>query len=136
MINSRLLARSDAIVGLAKPHCRFDKRIEHPLQIERRAADHLEHVGGGGLLLKRFAIPCSSLSRRVFSMAMTAWLAKFCTSSICLSVKGPNLLTVDADDPDQFILLEHRDAENGSKTAKFDGCHTDADRVRGRLDPP
>ena len=34
---------------------RFDERIEHGLQIEGRAADHLEHVGGGGLLLQRFA---------------------------------------------------------------------------------
>ena len=31
----------------------FSKRIEHGLQIERRAADDLEHVGGGGLLLQR-----------------------------------------------------------------------------------
>ena len=30
----------------------------------------------------------NSLSSRVFSMAMTAWAAKFCTSSICLSVNG------------------------------------------------
>ena len=30
----------------------------------------------------------SSLNRRVFSMAMTAWLAKFLTSAICLSVNG------------------------------------------------
>ena len=30
----------------------------------------------------------SSLSSRVFSMAMTACAAKFVTSSICLSVKG------------------------------------------------
>ena len=30
----------------------------------------------------------SSLSSRVFSMAITAWAAKFVTSSICLSVKG------------------------------------------------
>ena len=30
----------------------------------------------------------SSLSSRAFSMAMTACLAKFCTSSICLSVNG------------------------------------------------
>ena len=30
----------------------------------------------------------SSLSRRVFSMAMTAWLAKFLTSSISLLVNG------------------------------------------------
>ena len=32
-----------------------NQRIEHRLQIEGRAADHLEHVGGGGLLLQRFA---------------------------------------------------------------------------------
>ncbi len=31
----------------------FGKRIEHRLQVEGRAADHLEHVGGGGLLLQR-----------------------------------------------------------------------------------
>jgi hypothetical protein len=30
----------------------------------------------------------SSLSRRVFSMAMTAWAVKFWSSSICLSVNG------------------------------------------------
>ena len=30
----------------------------------------------------------SSLSNRAFSMAMTAWAAKFFTRSICLSVKS------------------------------------------------
>ena len=30
-----------------------DQRVEHRLQIERRAADDLQHVGGGGLLLQR-----------------------------------------------------------------------------------
>jgi hypothetical protein len=30
----------------------------------------------------------NSFSRRVFSMAMTAWAAKFLTRSICLSVNG------------------------------------------------
>ena len=34
---------------------RFDQRVEHRLQIEGRAADDLEHVGGGGLLLQRLA---------------------------------------------------------------------------------
>ena len=64
----------------------FDQRVEHRLQIEGRAADDLEHVGGGGLLLQQTSR--SSLSSRVFSMAMTAWAAKFWTSSICLSVNG------------------------------------------------
>ncbi len=40
---------------LANRDRRLRQRIEHSLQIERRAADHLEHVGGGGLLLQRFA---------------------------------------------------------------------------------
>ena len=41
------------MVGLAQPGDRFHQRIEHGLQIEGRAADHLQHVGGGGLLLQR-----------------------------------------------------------------------------------
>jgi hypothetical protein len=28
---------------------------EHGLQVEGRAADDLEHIGGGGLLLQRFS---------------------------------------------------------------------------------
>jgi hypothetical protein len=42
-------------VGLAQSRRRLDQRIEHGLQIEGRAADDLEHVGGGGLLLQRLA---------------------------------------------------------------------------------
>ena len=61
-------------------------------EIEGRAADDLKHVGGRGLLLQ--ATARSSLSSRAFSMAMTAWAAKFVTSSICLSVKGSNFLAV------------------------------------------
>ena len=38
-------------IGLTQPRRRFDERIEHRLQIEGRAADDLEHVGGGSLLL-------------------------------------------------------------------------------------
>src|SRR5204862_1476538 len=42
-------------VGLAQSGSRSDQRVEHGLQIEGRAADDLEHVGGGGLLLQRLA---------------------------------------------------------------------------------
>jgi hypothetical protein len=41
------------MIRIAKAGCRLGKRIEHRLQIEGRAADHLEHVGGSGLLLQR-----------------------------------------------------------------------------------
>src|SRR5436853_5999505 len=42
-------------VSARQPRRRFDEGIEHALQIERGAADHFEHVGGGGLLLQGFA---------------------------------------------------------------------------------
>jgi len=31
---------------------------------------------------------CNSLSNRAFSIAITAWAAKFCSSATCLSVNG------------------------------------------------
>ena len=43
------------ILRLAQAGGRRDQGVEHRLQIEGRAADDLEHVGGGGLLLQRFA---------------------------------------------------------------------------------
>ena len=42
-------------IRLAKARCRLDKRVQDSLQVEGRAADDLEHVGGGGLLLQRVA---------------------------------------------------------------------------------
>ena len=47
------LPRNGGLVGIAKPGRRFNERLEHRLQIEGRAADDLEHVGGRGLLLER-----------------------------------------------------------------------------------
>src|SRR5437763_2958460 len=46
-------AMEGCTVGLAQPRGRFHERIEHRLQIERRAADDLEHVGCRRLLLRR-----------------------------------------------------------------------------------
>ena len=48
-------ARNDGLIGLAEASGRFDECLQYRLQIESRAADDLEHVGGGGLLLQRFA---------------------------------------------------------------------------------
>src|SRR6266567_4063541 len=41
-------------IGFTKMRYGFGKRIEHRLQVERRAADDLEDLGGRGLLLQRF----------------------------------------------------------------------------------
>src|SRR5262249_56066616 len=39
------------VVGATKAASRFNKRLQHRLEIEGRAADDLEHICRGGLLL-------------------------------------------------------------------------------------
>src|SRR5262249_60798426 len=52
-----LLACNGGPIGIAKPGSRFYKGVENGLQIEGRAADDLEHIGSGGLLLQRLPQP-------------------------------------------------------------------------------
>src|SRR5262245_11276850 len=55
VVSVALRSTYDDRVRLAKARRRFHECVEHRLQIEGRAADDLEHVGGGGLLLQRLA---------------------------------------------------------------------------------
>src|SRR5262245_13553095 len=48
-------AKNLSTIGLTQSGRRLHQRVEYRLQIEGRAAYNLEHVGGGGLLLQRFA---------------------------------------------------------------------------------
>src|SRR5262249_6089783 len=49
-----LLAHDRGLIRLTQLRRRLDQRVEHGLKIESRAADDLEHIGGGGLLPERF----------------------------------------------------------------------------------
>ena len=85
-VNVAVPARVDRRhVRFAQPRRRLDQRVEHRLQIERRAADDLEHVGGGGLLLQRFAQFAEQ--PRVLDGDHRLG-GEVLTSSICLSVNG------------------------------------------------
>ena len=54
----------------------------------------------------RSVVRCrSSLSNRAFSMAMTAWAAKFLTKFDLLVGKGTHFLAVQDERADQFVLL-------------------------------
>src|SRR5262249_9087350 len=55
MVVRALLTSDRGLIRLTKSASRFNERLQHCLQIERRTADDLEYVGGGGLLLQRFA---------------------------------------------------------------------------------
>ena len=64
----------------------FQHRIEHRLELARRTTDDAQAPRRSRSAARSDSR--SSLSRRVFSIAMTACLAKLLTSSICLSVNG------------------------------------------------
>ena len=59
--------------------------VEHRLHVGRPIADDLQDFGGGGLPLQRLLV---SLNSRAFSIAITAWSAKVCSSAISLSAEG------------------------------------------------
>ena len=68
------------------------------------------------------AVCCSSASRcsvisRAFSIAITAWSAKFCTSSICRSVNG-SPRRAENDHAEHLVLAQQRHAEQGADAAE------------------
>jgi hypothetical protein len=52
-INIAVAKADRAALTANQPDPGRNQRVKHRLQIERRAADHLQHVGGRGLLLQR-----------------------------------------------------------------------------------
>src|SRR4029077_11641734 len=46
---------NDCHLCTAQARCGLDQGVEDRLQVKGRAADDLEHIGGGRLLLQRFA---------------------------------------------------------------------------------
>jgi hypothetical protein len=53
--DSILLTRNNSFIGIAERRRRLNKGLQYCVQVEGRTANHLKHVGGGGLLLQRFA---------------------------------------------------------------------------------
>jgi len=49
-VNLALATPDDGSICAAQPCRQFSERIEHGLQVERGAADHLEHIAGRGQL--------------------------------------------------------------------------------------
>src|SRR5262249_39218662 len=105
VVNFALRSTYGYIVRLAKARRRFDKRIEHCLQVERRATDDLEHVRGGGLLLQRFP----QLVEQPRVLDGDDGLGGEVLHQIDLFVaEWSDLLAIDDDRADKVVLLQHR----------------------------
>ena len=106
-------------VCLAQSPGRFDERVEHRLQVESRAANDLEHVGSGGLLLKRFAQLVEQ--PRVLD-GDDGLRGEVCDQLDLLVGERAHLLPVDADCADQLVLLEHGDNHGPRAGEGGDSC--------------
>ena len=86
----------------------FSHRVEHRLQVGRRPADDLQHLGGGGLLLERLlrsrVWPAPRRTAATFSIAITAWSAKVRSSLTWWSANDPARSRVTLITPIAFPL--------------------------------
>src|SRR5215472_10712512 len=93
------------------------ERVKHRLQIEGRAADDLEHVGSGGLLLQRLA----QLVEQASVLDGDDGLGREILNQINLLVgERLSLLAIDIDSADQTVLLQHRHREDGAIAPELD----------------
>src|SRR4029077_10791912 len=91
-------------------------------EIEDRAADDLEHIRGGGLLLQRLA----QLVQQPSVLDGDNRLAREAGNQLDLLIcEWADLLAVDGEGPDQFAFLQDRNVEDGSEPSEIDGGHED-----------
>src|SRR5262245_20095282 len=103
-------------VRLTQAGRRLDERIEHRLQIERRAADDLEHVGGGGLLLEGFA----QLVEQPRILDRNDGLFREIAHKLHLLVaERSHLLPINGYRSDGLVFLEHWHCHVAARAAEF-----------------
>src|SRR5215468_6585335 len=103
-------------VCVTKSGGRLDQRIEHRVQIERRAADQLERVGRDGLPLKRLA---KLVKQACIFDGDHSLRGKIFHQIYLLIIEGSDLLAIDSDSTNQVILLEHRHDQKGPSSGNL-----------------
>ena len=90
----------------------FQHRLEHRLQLARRAGDDLQHLRGRGLLLQRLGEIVGALAQLVEQPRVLDGddgLGGEVLHQLDLLVgERPYLLAVDGECADQLVVLEHR----------------------------
>ena len=94
--------------------------FEHRLKVECRTADDLEHVGGRGLLLQRFA---QFIEQARILDGDDGLGGKILHQLDLLIGERPHLLAIDADHTNKLVLLEHWYVKNTSGACAFDHCN-------------
>src|SRR5262245_32076810 len=112
-------------VGVTKAASRFNERLQHRLEIESRAADDFEHIGGGGLPLQRvaeFAGTLLHLVEQPHVLNRDHRLVGEGLQELDLSVgEQPGLSAGDRNAPNGTAVSQYRDAYGTAIAA--DRCH-------------
>src|SRR3974390_2033216 len=103
-----LITKQDTKAGFADAHCIFQHGLEHGLELAGRTADDLEHVGGGGLLLKRLL--CLIEQAHVFNRDYRLLRKRLQQFFLPLRDR-PRFSPADDDDAKQITLAQHRYAQ-------------------------
>src|SRR5262245_43187102 len=116
--NTAVALKKPGVIRLAQMRRRLDQSVKHRLQIEGRAADDLEHVGGGGLLLQRFGeIACARLQLVEQPCVLNRYygLIGECRQERDLArCERSNLGARNGDRADGTALTQHRYSERAS----------------------
>src|SRR5262249_38093212 len=112
-------------VGATKAASRFNERLQHRLEVESGAADDLEYVGGGGLLLQRFAQFLRALAQflqkaRIFD-GDDGLIGEVRDQFDLFVRERADFLAEHIDCADQLIVLAHWNGQYRPITAEFDG---------------
>src|SRR6266480_4566754 len=100
--------------GATKMRCGFGQRIEHGLQIERRAADDLEYICGRRLLLQGL----SQLVQQPSVLDGNYCLAREVRNQRDLLVgERADFRAVDDERSDQLVLPSHWHSDKGARAA-------------------
>jgi hypothetical protein len=113
-------------LGVADANGLLQHGLEHGLQIARRTADDLEHLRRGRLLLQRFRELDGALTQLVEQPRILdgddGLIGEIPDEVDLLVAEGAHFLTVDAEGPDQVVVLEHRHDEQGARAGQAGQC--------------
>src|SRR5262249_47641580 len=91
--------------GFAQPGCRLDQRIENNLKIKSGAADDLQHIRSGGLLLQLFA---QFIQQPCILNRDDGLIGKILPQRNLFVGEWGNFCPIDRNSANQVVVFEHR----------------------------
>src|SRR6266403_5448814 len=115
---------NEGLVGIAEPRSRFNKGLQDCRQIESRAADDFQHIGGRGLLLQRLRQILRTFVQfteqpRVLD-GDNGLPGEIAQQLDLLVGERADLLSIGRDHADEFSVLKHGDDGDRANSSYLD----------------